>query len=288
MRRIVTSSVRAGTFDFTVDTAGPQDGPAVLFLHGFPQSRHAWTDQLKTLGAAGLACVAPDQRGYSPGARPHDVDAYVTQALVRDALQVMDALGHGRFHLVGHDWGGQLAWMIAAHYAPARVRTLSILSRPHPAAFTRAMREDPAQSQRSTHHQAFQDEDTSARLRADDMGSFRRTFAAQGVPDRTAQAYIDILSPPRALESAIAWYRAAPSGELKPSAVPKVMQPTLYLWGDADPTVGRAAAEGTREYVEGPYRFEVIKGGSHFLSDQFPSVVSALLLEHIRQADSIP
>jgi pimeloyl-ACP methyl ester carboxylesterase len=217
----VTTTVRAGRFDFIVGRAGPQHGPAVLFLHGFPQSRHAWADQLKTLGEAGLACVAPDQRGYSPGARPTGVDAYVTQALVRDALQIMDTLGHGPFHLVGHDWGGQLAWMIAAHYAPARVRTLSILSRPHPAAFTRAMQEDPAQSQRSTHHRAFQDEDTAARLRADDMGSFRRTFAAQGVPEPTAQAYIDILSPPQALESAISWDRAAPSANLSPPPCPR-------------------------------------------------------------------
>ncbi|HEX4184099.1 MAG TPA: alpha/beta hydrolase, partial [Caulobacteraceae bacterium] len=234
---------------------------------------------------AGHACVAPDQRGYSPGARPQGVGAYVTQALVRDALDLMDALGHERFHLVGHDWGGQLAWMIAAFYAPARVRTLSILSRPHPAAFSGAMREDPAQSGRSSHHRAFQDEAAAARLRADDMASFRQAFAAQGVPEQTARAYIDILSPPNALESAIAWYRAAPTAELQPAAVPKVTQPTLYLWGDADPTVGRLAADRTQEYVEGPYRYEVIEGGSHFLSDQFPSIVSKLLLEHIAQPD---
>ena len=107
---------------FSADVAGPDDGPPVLLLHGFPQSRHTWRDVLPTLAAAGFHAVAPDQRGYSPGVRPAEVDAYATPRLVADVLDIADALDAERFHLVGHDWGGQVAWLTAAHHAPTAWR----------------------------------------------------------------------------------------------------------------------------------------------------------------------
>src|SRR5579885_1128887 len=218
MPRPRTSQVEAGGLTFTVDRAGPAAGPPVLFLHGFPQSRHAWTRQIEALSAAGFRCIAPDQRGYSPGARPAETEAYAVPNLAGDALALMDALGCERFHLIGHDWGGQLAWLIAGHYAPQRVLSLAVLSRPHPAAFAKAMREDAAQSGRSAHHRAFQDADAPAKIRASGMAGFRRAFAEQGVPARTAAAYLRILSQPGALEAAIAWYKMAPSTSPKPEA----------------------------------------------------------------------
>jgi pimeloyl-ACP methyl ester carboxylesterase len=101
-----------GEFHFTVNSAGPASGPTVLLLHGFPQTRHMWRHQLPALAAAGFRAVAPDQRGYSAGARPREVGAYASELLTRDALALMDAHGTQCFHLVGHDWGGQLAWLI--------------------------------------------------------------------------------------------------------------------------------------------------------------------------------
>src|SRR5262249_19677572 len=131
-----TRTCRIGEFDFTVEAAGAS-GPAVLLLHGFPQNRHMWRHQLRALAAAGFRAVAPDQRGYSAGARPGGAEAYATDLLIADALALMDAWEAPRFHLVGHDWGGQLAWLIAASH-PDRIETLTVLSRPHPAAFARA------------------------------------------------------------------------------------------------------------------------------------------------------
>jgi pimeloyl-ACP methyl ester carboxylesterase len=284
MARARTTTVELGPLAFTVDRAGPRSGPPVLMLHGFPQSRHAWRRQVEALSGAGFRCVAPDQRGYSAGARPPEPEAYGVPQLVGDALGLMDALGHARFHLVGHDWGGQLAWMIAGKFAPERVESLAILSRPHPAAFVRAMREDAAQSGRSAHHRTFQDPNAAAEIRASRMAGFRRAFASQGVPAATARAYLRILGQPGALEAAIAWYRMAGSTSPKPDEVSPIRQRTLYVWGDEDATVGRMAAEGTAAHVAGPYRFEVIPGGGHFLSDQFPDRVNALLLEHLRGA----
>lgn len=276
----MTTIVPLGDLAFTVDQAGPDDGPPVLMLHGFPQTRRAWTRQLEALAAAGYRGIAPDQRGYSTGARPAGTEPYATANLVADALGLMDALGHPRFHLVGHDWGGQLAWLIAAQ-APERLLSLAVLSRPHPAAFARAFERDAEQSKRSGHHKAFQDEAAGTGLRADDFAGLRRMFAAQGVPAATAQAYIDTLAEPSAIEAAVAWYRAGGAASLRARDVPPVSVRTLYIWGDADATVGRVAAEATADFVTGPYRFEVIAGAGHFLTDEVPEAVNRLLLGHL-------
>jgi pimeloyl-ACP methyl ester carboxylesterase len=109
-----TQAWTVGEFDFTVDTAGPPSGAPVLLLHGFPQNRRMWRYQLDVLAAAGFHSIAPDQRGYSAGARPEDIESYASELLTADALALMDHCGADRFHLVGHDWGGQLAWLMAA------------------------------------------------------------------------------------------------------------------------------------------------------------------------------
>jgi len=275
-----TTTVALGDLRFTVDQAGPDDGPPVLMLHGFPQTRRAWRGQLEALGAAGYRGVAPDQRGYSTGARPPGIEPYATANLVADALGVMDVLGHDGFHLVGHDWGGQLSWLIAAQ-APERLLSLAVLSRPHPAAFARAFEKDPEQSRRSGHHKAFQDDGAGTALRADDFAGLRRMFAASGVPADTAKAYISTLAEPGAIEAAVAWYRAGGAASLRARDVPPVAVRTLYVWGDADATVGRVAAQVTADFVTGPYRFEVIPGAGHFLTDEVPDKINRLLLGHL-------
>src|SRR6266487_1289020 len=141
---------------FEAHAAGAPPGPLVLCLHGFPQTHHTWRQQLPALATAGYYAVAPDQRGYSPYARPPEIAAYATQHLVADVLGLADQLGAHTFHLVGHDWGGQISWLVAASH-PARVRSLTVLSRPHPAAFAQALQHDPEQAQRSRHHRAFHD-----------------------------------------------------------------------------------------------------------------------------------
>jgi len=128
---------------FDVSVGGAEDAPLVLMLHGFCVSRHFWNNQIPALAAAGYFAVAPNQRGYSADARPDptDFDSYRVDRLIGDALDIVAAAGHGerRFHLVGHDWGGSLAWLIADRYSE-RLGSLTMLSRPHPAAFARALR----------------------------------------------------------------------------------------------------------------------------------------------------
>lgn len=274
-----THQIAASGFTFTAFVAGPKDGVPVLLLHGFPQSRHAWTAQIDVLAGAGFRCIAPDQRGYSPGARPPATEDYAADAIVGDALAIMDAMNAPRFHLVGHDWGGQIAWMTAIR-APQRIVTLSVLSRPHPAAFAEAWANDPEQPKRSGHHKSLLQPETIASLRAGELEALRQMFRAQGVPAPNAERYIRTLAEPGALEAAIEWYRAA-AVQLR-TPMPPVTVPTLFVWGDKDSTVGRYAAEATARFVDAPYAFLPIAGAGHFLTDQVPDPVNAALLTHLR------
>src|SRR5262249_46378459 len=145
------------TFDAL--TAGEPGAPLVLFLHGFAESMHCWRAQLDALGDMGYRAVAPSQRGYSPGARPdtREFSYYLIDRLIDDALAIAAAGGYGeaRFHLVGHDWGGSIAWGVADR-CHERLASLTILSRPHPNAFNRALQMvDGEQASRSKHHKWF-------------------------------------------------------------------------------------------------------------------------------------
>jgi pimeloyl-ACP methyl ester carboxylesterase len=269
--------------EFDCSVAGASDGALVLLLHGFGVSRHFWARQVPALAEAGYFAVAPNQRGYSPGARPDpkDLDAYRIDRLVGDALDIVAAAGHGdrRFHLVGHDWGGSLSWIIAARH-PDRLRSLTMLSRPHPASFLRALAmPDGEQKRRSGHHTAFLEPDAVPKLLANDCEWLRSRHMRQGMPKEATDAHMSVLGNEAALEAALAWYRS--SGPRQPLGPIKV--PTLFLWGDADDTVGRVAAEGTGEFIEAPYQFEVLPGVGHYAADQVPDRVNALMLAHLRR-----
>jgi pimeloyl-ACP methyl ester carboxylesterase len=267
---------------FDAMVAGPEDAPLVLLLHGFAESFHMWRSQVAALSAAGYRAIAPSQRGYSSGARPDLTNPanYHMDRLVADAMAVAAAGSDGgrRFHLVGHDWGASIAWDIASR-TPERLATLTVLSRPHPNAFVRALLgADAAQAQRSQHHTAFLEPEAGARILADDACWLRERLARSGVPAAAIAQHIAVIGNGPAMEGALAWYRAR--GAVRPP-IGVIGVPVLYLWGDADDSVGRVAAEGTGEFVSGPYRFEVLPGGGHFIAEQFPDRVNALLLAHL-------
>src|SRR5262245_27648157 len=177
-------TTRSG-LSFTSDVAGPTGGDLVLLLHGFPESRHSWRESLPVLAAAGYRAVAPDQRGYSPGARPDpaDLSNYAFDKLVADAIEIASAAGYDgkRFHLVGHDWGGQVSWGVAnAH--PKRLASLTVLSRPHPLSFRRALaKPDGDQKHRSRHHGKFLEADTGRLLLEDNARRLRAGLFGQDV-----------------------------------------------------------------------------------------------------------
>ena len=266
---------------FEVSLSGAAGAPLVLLLHGFAVSRHLYDEQLPALSEAGYYAAAPNQRGYSAGARPEpsDVAQYDIDLLITDALDLVAALEYRdrRFHLLGHDWGGSLAWEIAARH-PERLGSLTILSRPHPDAFARALRDDPEQPHRSRHHKAFLGAEAAAALLADDAKWLRTRHAANGIPTAATEKHLTVLGNREAMESALAWYRAR--GTVHRSIGP-IAVPTLFVWGDADDTVGRMAAEGTADFVQAPYRFEILPGVGHYAPHQVPERVTTLLLEHL-------
>jgi pimeloyl-ACP methyl ester carboxylesterase len=268
------------TFDVMI--GGPKGAALVLLLHGFAESFHTWRSQIPELAAARYRPVAPSQRGYSAGARPdtREPSNYSFDHLMNDALAIAAACGGagGRFHVVGHDWGGSIAWGIADR-CPERVASLTVLSRPHPNAFNRALAApDGEQKRRSSHHWWFLEADAAARILADDSRWLRERLKANKVPEAAIAEYVAVLGNRAAMEAALTWYRArgairAPIGPIK--------VPTLFIWGNADDTVGRMAAEGTREFVTAPYQFVELPDVGHFAADQAPDQVSALLLAHL-------
>jgi pimeloyl-ACP methyl ester carboxylesterase len=269
------------TFDVLV--AGEEGAPLALLLHGFAESMRCWRQQLAALADMGYRAVAPSQRGYSKGARPdpRDPSRYHMDRLMDDAMAIVAAYGYGgqRFHLAGHDWGGSIAWSLADRY-PERLASLTVLSRPHPNAFNRALQlPDGEQLRRSRHHTAFLELDAADKVLADNAKWLRERLAAAGVPGFAIEEHLSVLGNKDAMEAALAWYRArgAIRGPLGPTRVP-----TLYIWGNADDTVGRAAAEGTVDFVAAPYRFVELPGVGHFAAEQAPERVSELMLEHLR------
>jgi pimeloyl-ACP methyl ester carboxylesterase len=273
----------APNLTFDALAAGDSGAPLVLLLHGFAESMHCWRAQVAALAAAGYRAVAPSQRGYSPGARPDTAEPanYHIERLMDDAMAIVAASGYGdkRFHLAGHDWGGSIAWALADRF-PERLASLTVLSRPHPNAFNRALQmPDGEQAQRSKHHRAFLEPDAADVVLEHDAKWLRERLAANGVPASSIARHLAVLGNKPAMEAALAWYRArgAIRGPLGPIRVP-----TLYIWGDADDTVGRTAAEGTVDFVAAPFCFEVLPGVGHFAADQAPDRVNELMLSHVK------
>lgn len=267
------------TFDALVD--GPRDGPVVVLLHGFPQTSRSWRRQMTALAGAGCRVVAVDQRGYSPGARPSDDAAYRIDRLGGDVVGVADALGVERFHVVGHDWGGFVAWWLAARHAD-RITSLTAVSTPHPRAFGQALRY-PEQRLRSLYMPLLRAPRAADVLVAGGAAGVRAMFALSGLPASHAATYVErARDDPEWLPAALAWYRANTGAQLRAlAAIGDIAVPTMYVWSTRDSALGPYAAHLTGRYVTGPYRFEVLSGVSHWIPEMAPDSLSRLLLGHL-------
>ncbi|ROP45570.1 alpha/beta fold hydrolase [Pseudokineococcus lusitanus] len=270
------------TFDVT-DTAPAgrpgevTGGQVALCLHGFPQDRSAWDGVAPRLAAAGVRVLAPDQRGYSPGARPRGRRPYALPELVADAVALLDAVGVARAHVVGHDWGGVVAWALAARH-PDRVASLTALSQAHPAAMVGAVTRSD-QLLRSAYVLGFQVPWLPERvlLRRGGRG-LRETLRRTGLADELAAGYALRAGEGGRLTAALGWYRALPFS----GGVGRVGVPVTYLSGRDDPFYARAAVEGTADLVRGPYEHRVLPTG-HWVPEREPDAVVAAVLAHVRR-----
>ena len=264
---------------FDVRDAGPADGEPVVLLHGFPQDSTAWDQVAPALHQAGLRTLAPDQRGCSPMARPRGRGHYRLRETTADVLALMDAAGLDSAHVVGHDWGGMVAWALAAWH-PDRVRTLSVLSVPHPAAMAKAMVTSD-QALRSYYMFAFQLPLLPERLLLSGGGTpLRRMLRGGGLSREAAAHYVARMREPGALSAALGWYRAMPLSTR--DRVGTVRVPTLHVWSTGDAFLGRAGIEDTARFVDAPYRLEIIEGVSHWLPELAADRVAELVTTHVK------
>ena len=258
-----------------IEAAGSRE--LVLLLHGFPQFADAWTPLLEALAGAGYHAVAVDQRGYSPGARPMEVGAYALEHLLRDVFGFADAFGAQRFHVVGHDWGGLLAWAAAAQ-RPDRLHSVSVLATPHVDAFLDAIHTDPDQMWKSKYIPLFKMPGHVAEslLLGDDGKRLRAVYQGK-VPEAQVERNVRRMRDGDCLTAALNWYRAL---ELS-TRIGVVSVPALYVWGDKDIALGETAALTTAQHVSGPYRFERMGGVSHWLVEERPAEIARLVLDRV-------
>lgn len=264
---------------------GPRSGTPVLLLHGFPQDSRCWNEVVPFLHEAGLRTLAPDQRGYAPGAIPRDVSAYRLPTLAADAICVLDSLGLDQAHVVGHDWGGAVAWRLGTAH-PDRVASLTVISTPHPRALVGSMTRS-MQPLRSWYTFVIQVPVLPEILLSKTLVSVLRL---SGLPLHLARQYAERLSSPSDLFGPLAWYRAVPrrlpwqllsSGRSAGSSVAgRVTVPTTYVWGSRDPALGRAAAEATADQVTGDYRFIELDAG-HWLPELHPEEVADAIVARV-------
>lgn len=277
-----TREVEANGLRFTIRGTGPAEGEPVLLLHGFPETSHMWEPLMAALAGEGYRCVAPDQRGYSAGARPNDVEDYRYELLAADVHALAAAVGFERYHLVGHDWGALAGWAALALDA-APVASWTAMSVPHYAGFASAVYDDPEEETYRGLLELFLSDAAEEALGGNDMAGLRMAWAVGG--DEQVEAYAAVFGQPGALTGALTWYRASNAHRRvfeDPSfAFGPVSTPTLVLWGKDDPYVRRLSIERGAEHMSGPYRLVELDAG-HFLVQERPGEVRAEVLAHLR------
>jgi pimeloyl-ACP methyl ester carboxylesterase len=270
-------------------TVSEGSGKLILFVHGFPEFWYEWKDQLAEFGRDHLA-VALDMRGYNLSAKPAEVAAYKARHLVEDLRLLADHLGHERFVLVAHDWGGAVAWNFAAAH-PGRLDKLVIVNAPHPVTFARELRDNPAQQRASAYMNLFRSDKAERVLSENHCQRLRRmtldAWAANGgrASEQDHRAYLDAWTQPGALTGGLNYYRASPlhppdeSGSAIPAINPdafRVSVPTLVIWGERDEALLPGNLDGLEELVS-DLRVERIPDGSHWVVHEQPDRVNALI-----------
>ncbi|GAB3266914.1 alpha/beta fold hydrolase [Kineosporia babensis] len=269
--------------NFDVRDSGPDNGIPVILLHGFPQTSTSWSKVEPLLHSAGIRTIAPDQRGYSPAARPLARRAYAMTELTADVVALLDAIGHKSAHVVGHDWGGAVVWGLAGQH-PDRFRSATVLSTPHPAALTKAFRTS-TQALKSWYMAVNQIPGLPELLVRDK--AFKRNLMRTGLPEAMAERDAGRLRQPHAATGALNWYRGIPFT----GPIGRAKLPLTYIWGSQDAFLGRAAAELSEEFVATSHRpdytFIELDTG-HWLPETHPEDVARAVIARVRSADGAP
>jgi pimeloyl-ACP methyl ester carboxylesterase len=280
-----------------VQLGGPEEAEPIVLLHGFPESHRTWRAVAPDL-ARDYRIVAPDQRGFAGSDKPQSVEEYKVDKIIADLLALADALGIGRFTLVGHDWGGAVAWAAALRH-PDRVKRLVIVNAPHPLLFQRSVIEDEAQRAASQYIRAFRNPLMDAGIRAMGLDTFfDKTFASHAdtskIPPEERQAYLDEWGEEGALTAMLNWYRASeivvPETGEKASLplwtrvpFPPVKVPTLVVWAMRDKALLPVQLEGLNDLVD-DLRIVAVADAGHFVPWERPEPVIAAIRDFMRDA----
>jgi pimeloyl-ACP methyl ester carboxylesterase len=274
-------SVRPGEAELFVVEAGPEDGPLVILLHGFPEFWYGWREQILPLAEAGYRVLVPDQRGYHISDKPRKRRDYKLDVLARDVVGLIDDADREEAMLVGHDWGGLVAWHTAM-VRPDRVARMVILNAPHPAAFRAALRSSREQRKRSQYIFWFQFPGLAERRMAKNGYELLKR-ALQGTSrqgtfsDSDLENYVEAWSAPGALTGMLNWYRAIPLN-LRNAPRPNIEAPTRILWGAEDRFLGAELAEASRAFCQ-QGEVEVIDGATHWVQHEEPNRVNRRILD---------
>ncbi|QKT07072.1 alpha/beta hydrolase [Gordonia sp. X0973] len=272
---ITKSQVTVDDLTFDVAVGGPEDGPTVLLLHGFPHNSASYDGVVPILNDAGLRTITVDQRGYSPGARPEGVQAYRIPNLVADVIGVLDALGVARCLLVAHDWGAIVGWQLAARH-PERFTGYVAVSTGHAGAISEALEHSEDQRKKSSYIKFFIEEGSEEKLLARNAVLLRRTCPRDAIGP---------LQEPGALTAALNWYRANFTGDIAANtACGRITIPTTMVWSDGDEALGREQAERTGGFVDADYRYVELTGVDHWVPEKAPERLAELIIERAETA----
>lgn len=283
---IRTRTIRANGLGFTFDEAGEGDRVALL-LHGFPESRRCWRHQLAALAALGWRAVAVDMRGYGGSSRPRERAAYRIEHLVADTAALFEALGARRRVLVGHDWGGIVAWTFAARRA-SPLDGLVVVNAPHPAVFAQIIRSSWRQRLRSWYVLFFQlpwlPERMLSASHAARVGKAlqRSALRPETFPPEILAHYRDNAAAPGAVTAMLNYYRA--NFDLSEAAIegPGIAVPTLLIWGERDRALGPELVAPTAEHVA-DLAISRLPGVSHWAPEEAPGQVNDALAAWLRE-----
>ena len=263
--------IEANGYHFSTRISGNKQHTPVILLHGFPESAQMWTRLMNDLNSKGYYTIAPDQRGYSAGARPLEKEKYQLPALATDVMGIADALGLEKFHLIGHDWGGVVGWQVAADHSE-RLISYTSLSVPHLDAFVKAYMEDSAQFAASNYIRQILTPKLPEFFLAKNNYENLRLHAWGSHSEDERNAYFNLFSQKNALSCALNWYRANYELFIGGSDMGKVSVPSLFIWGNQDPALKRYGAEATEDFVNAYYRFVELDAAHWLVQEKYEEV----------------
>jgi len=268
------ADVSVDELTFTCRVSGMENtGDAVILLHGFPETSRMWHDLIPVLVSEGFKVVAPDQRGYSPGARPPKISDYSIDELSQDILDIADAFQFEKFHLIGHDWGSAVGWVTVAFHSE-RVISWTALSVPHLDAFFEAMNNNPEQQRKSQYIIFFK--------KAIFPELYFKIFGYKYLKDiwrksskEEIEKYLEVFKQKGALKSSLNWYRANMKNDDK--SIGDISAPTLIIYGLKDMAIGEESVDESVKYLKGYYKIEKLETGHWLIQESFEAISKSII-----------